>query len=367
MTDIYNKDIKVLIVDDSPEDIKILANSLPDYIKKQVALDGNRAINILNNSTNLPDLIFLDVMMPKMNGYEVCEIIKSNDKLKDIPIIFLSADSKSESKVDAFSKGGIDYITKPYEKEEVLYRLKVHLKESQIKKELEESNRHLVTIVNEKIQEIAKMQIGTTKALIKLLDIRDGDTGLHVIQSQLLCKMIAEKLKENGHYTDIITMEYIDNIFLASPLHDIGKVAIPDYILLKPGKLTEEEFEIMKKHTTMGADYLLSLLDIYPDNKTLEMGEKIARYHHERWDGKGYPEGLRGNDIPVCARIMAIADVYNALISKRVYKDKLSHQESIKIISNGRGTYFDPTILDAFLNIEHDIGTLLDDGSKIMI
>lgn len=353
---------KVLIVDDSPESINILAASLPDNIRVQIALDGNSALRLLEKSEDIPDVILLDVMMPGMNGYEFCVKIKSDNRLKDIPVIFLSANTELDSKLEAFSKGGVDYITKPFEREEVLSRMSLHLKQFRVKKELENHNKRLEDIISKKTKDIIQAKVATVNALIKLEDTRDDTTGLHVIESKNLCKLLAKKIKEKGYYEDILTKDYIEILYNASPLHDIGKITIPDYILQKPGKLTYDEFEIMKTHTTQGADYLQSILDDCPDNDVLKMGVEIARYHHEKWDGTGYPEALRGIDIPLSARIMAIADVYNALMSKRPYKDALSHQESINIIKNGRGTHFDPIVVEAFLEMD-DLCDEKKDGS----
>jgi len=200
-----------------------------------------------------------------------------------------------------------------------------------------------------KEEELAAAQYAMIYSLVKLSESRDDSTGAHIERVALFCRILAEKLKENSKYKGYINDNYIDNLCKAAPLHDIGKVGIPDKILLKPGKLTEEEFEIMKKHTVIGANTLKEVKQKYPDNRLLEIGISITNYHHERWDGSGYPKGLKGTDIPLSARIMAVADVYDALRSKRVYKKAYTHEEAVNIIKEGRGTHFDPDIVDAFL------------------
>ena len=207
-------------------------------------------------------------------------------------------------------------------------------------------------IVNKKVAEISESQIATIYALVKLAESRDDDTGTHIERTSMLCKLMAQYLSLLPECKEIINDKYIDNIYKASPLHDIGKVGIPDSILLKPGKLTKEEFDIMKSHTTIGYKTLSEVQRKYKNNGFIKMGMEIAKYHHEKWDGTGYPIGLSGNEIPVSARIMAIVDVYDALRSKRVYKEAFSHEKACEIINEGRGKHFDPVLVDVFL--EHN-------------
>jgi len=225
-----------------------------------------------------------------------------------------------------------------------------------VSKQLEEKNQMLYVyntqledLVQEKIKEISASQIATIHALVKSAETRDDDTGAHIERTSAYCKVIAEKLSEAGMYTDIITGTYADNIERASPLHDIGKVGIRDNILLKPGRLTDEEFDIMKTHVTLGYETLASVESMYHENEFIKMGLEISRYHHEKWDGSGYIEGLSGEDIPLSARIMAVSDVYDALRSKRVYKDPFTHEKSMNIMIDGRGKHFDPKIIKIFM------------------
>jgi len=214
---------------------------------------------------------------------------------------------------------------------------------------LNEYNTRLEELVQEKIKEISASQIATIHALVKSAETRDDDTGAHIERTASYCRFIAEKLREKGMYTDIVNERYAENMERASPLHDIGKVGIRDAILLKPGRHTDEEFEIMKTHVTIGYETLASVEGLYHENEFLKLGIEISRYHHEKWDGSGYMEGLSGKDIPLSARIMAVSDVYDALRSKRVYKEAFSHEKSVGIMIDGRGKHFDPDLIDIFL------------------
>jgi putative two-component system response regulator len=278
--------------------------------------------------------------------------------LTDIPVIFISALSDTSEKLEAFSIGGVDYITKPFHIEEVYARVATHLKLHKLQLEIEKYNEKLEKVVEAQVKEIVESQMATIFAVAKLAESRDDDIGRHLERTQLICRAIAFKLSMQKEYTTLITRNYVDNIYYACPLHDIGKVAIPDKILLKPGKLTPEEFEVMKTHTVLGAETLGKVLDNYPNNHFIKMGIAIARSHHERWDGRGYPDGLAKNNIPLSARIMSIVDVYEAIRSKRCYKPALPHDETCEIILKGSGSQFDPNITSAFWEIHDEINRI---------
>lgn len=339
--------VNVLIVDDTPVNLQVLATMLKKFgMKVRPLPSGKFALQAAQAAP--PDLILLDIMMPDMDGYEVCRHLKENEALKDIPVIFLSALSDTRDKVEAFRAGGVDYIVKPFQFEEVMARVETHLKLRRLRVELARRNQHLEELVREQVREISDSQMTTIFALAKLAESRDNDTGKHLERVQEFCRLLASGLGGRGPYKAGITEEFIENIFHASPLHDIGKVGIPDSILLKPGKLSQDEFEIMKTHTSLGADTLEAVRSKYPRNAFINLGIAIARYHHEKWDGSGYPDGLEGEEIPLGARIMAVADVYDALRSKRCYKQAFSHEKSCEIIFSGSGAHFDPTIIEAF-------------------
>ena len=342
----------ILIVDDTLANLRVLAAMLYDQgYNIQPVTSGNLALKIAN--THPPDLILLDINMPDMDGYEICQQLKSNHELKDIPVIFISALNDTFDKVKAFSVGGIDYITKPFQLEEVYARVETHIKLRRLSIEQEIRKKELELMVNDQVKEISQSQIATIIAMAKLAESRDDVTGRHLDRIQYYSKTLAAQLAKRVKYKDQIDNAYLENIYLASSLHDIGKVGITDNILLKPGKLTPEEFQVMKNHTLIGTSALESVKARYPKNDMVNMGILITRSHHEDWNGDGYPDRLCGDEIPLCARIVRVADVYDALRSKRIYKPVFSHDASIKIIMQDIGIRYDPEIAEAFNDV-HD-------------
>lgn len=258
----------------------------------------------------------------------------------------------------------MDYITKPFHFQEVCKRVDTHVRLRRLQAELEAKNRRLVELVSEQVREISDSQMATIFALAKLAESRDGETGKHIERVQLYCKLLAATLAEQPVYQGRIEESFIDNIFLASPLHDIGKVGIRDNILLKQGQLTAAEFDEMKAHTVLGARTLEAVRTRYPRNEFLRLGIEIARCHHERWDGLGYPTGLSGAEIPLSARIMAVADSYDAARTRRCYKPSLSHAECRAALLQRSGTYLDPDVVQAFESVQglfEDVASALDD------
>jgi len=341
----------ILVVDDTPANLRVLTGILKGQgYKTRPVPNGRLALQAAQSDP--PDLILLDIAMPEIDGYEVCKQLKQDAQLREIPVIFISAHHEQLDKVKAFAVGGVDYITKPFHLEEVLARLETHLKLSQLKLELAKRNLHLEELVLLQVKELSDSQMATILALAGLAESRDDNTGKHLDRVQIFCRLLAAKLGESAPYQGTITPGFIENIHHASPLHDIGKVAIQDSILLKPAKLTTEEFEVMKSHPILGAQTLAVVLDRYPKNSFIRMGIDIAKFHHEKWDGSGYPYGLSGKEIPLSARMMAVADVYDALRSRRCYKQAYSHEESCGIISESRGGHFDPDVVEAFFHLQ---------------
>lgn len=336
---------RVLIVDDTPDNIHILMESLKDSYAISAATNGERAI--LAAQTQAPDIILLDVLMPGIDGYEVCRRLADDVRTRAIPVIFITALNEEQDEARGLDLGAVDFITKPFRPGLVKARVRNHL-------ELKRHRDHLEVLVNEQVEEIADSHIATIFAMSKLAESRDDDTGKHLERTQIFCRLLASKLGENPAFKNVIDDAYVETIFHASPLHDIGKVGIPDAVLCKPGKLTEEEFAVMKLHTVKGAETLFLVAKRYPSNDFLNMGLDIARWHHEKWNGAGYPDGRSGEEIPLCARIMAVADVYDALTSKRCYKDPMPHSRAVEIINNDAGTHFDPAVAEAFHLIEAD-------------
>lgn len=340
------KDARILIVEDDPNVLAFLISLLAEHGCKIFPF-SNGADALAADLPETPDLILLDICMPEMDGYQVCGHLKQNRSLRDIPVIFMSGKSSMEDKIKGFQAGGVDYITKPFYPEEVLARVKTHITLSTLRNKL-----HYQKIVEKKVREIAEAQQATIFALAKLAEQRDDDTGAHLERVRVCCQLLARQLAENSPYADHISDDFIECIQHASPLHDIGKIAIPDSILLKPGKLTSEEFEIMKSHCIIGAENMQTVFNKYSENPFIGMGIEIALYHHERWDGKGYPDGLLGRNIPLSARIMAVADCYDALRSNRCYRKGFDHEEVRAMLLEEDGTHFDPEVIKAFLAIE---------------
>jgi putative two-component system response regulator len=354
----------IMVVDDQPANLRLMEKMLRGHGYMVRSFPRGR-MALAAAALQPPDLILLDINMPEMNGLEVCERLKSSELLASIPVIFLSALSDTQDKIKAFRSGGFDYLTKPFDIEEARARIETQLRLHELQTTIEVQNRDLEKLVKLQVREIAEAQMATIFALAKLAESRDTETGQHLERVQILCSLLATEMSADPKYSATINDEYIHNIFHASPLHDIGKVAIPDNILLKPGKLTPQEFDVMKTHTTHGTQTLQLVLERHPSNAFIGMGIKIARSHHERWDGSGYPEGSTGHDIPLCARIMTIADCYDAMRSKRCYKKPFSHEESRDLIQGSGGQQFDPDVINAFNAVEDRFSDVWDRGTLV--
>jgi len=344
----------IMVVDDSSQ--------VRDLLCDLLELHGNRVLAVPNGSlalsiaeTQPPDLILLDINMPDMDGFQVCKRLKQDTRLMEIPVIFLSGMHATDDKVRGLNLGAVDYITKPFQIDEVLARVATHLNLRSLQKRVEFQRQ-----VEEKIREISNAQSATIFALAKLAEYRDEDTGTHLERVREYCRILAKKLREESTYESSISEEFIECIQHAAPLHDIGKVAIPDSILLKPGKLTDEEFELMKSHTIIGAENMQMVYNNYSGNAFIGMGIEIALYHHERFDGRGYPDGLVGRNIPLSARIMAVADVYDALRSDRCYRKGFDHERVKSMILDQSGTHFDPEIVEAFIALEDEFRRIME-------
>lgn len=348
----------VLVVDDTPDNLSLMSSLLKPIYQVKLANSGAKALQLAQSDTP-PDLILLDIMMPEMDGYEVCQALKANARTRDIPVIFLTAKVEVKDEQQGFSIGAVDYITKPVSPPIVLARVETHLKLKQASDFLRDKNTYLENEVQRRAQEITAIQDVTILAMASLAETRDPETGNHIRRTQHYVKALATHLRHNPLYSEIITDTFIDLLYKSAPLHDIGKVGIPDRVLLKPGRFTADEFELMKTHTTLGykaiehAEAALGTPVAF-----LEMAKDIALYHQEKWDGSGYPEGLAGEAIPLSARLMAVADVYDALISRRVYKEGMPHEKAVGIIIDGRGSHFAPDLVDAFMAIEEQFRTI---------
>lgn len=333
---------KILLVDDAEGNIDILLATLGDDYDVRVAMDGPGALELLEHET--VDLVLLDIVMPEMDGHEVFRRMKENPRTRGISVIFLTGLNEVEDEAHGLAMGAVDYITKPFKPALLRARVSNQL-------ELKLYRDRLEDLVRERTAEIELVQHVTIESLACLAEYRDPETGMHIRRTQHFVLELAQSLRQLPKYADTLDDTYIENLYRSAPLHDIGKVGVPDAILQKPGKLTEDEFEEMKKHTIYGHDTLAAAEKQLGSNSFLRVAREMAQTHHERWDGTGYPGGLRGEDIPLCGRIMAVADVYDALISKRRYKPSFTHEDALNILREGRGKHFDPELVDAFLTV----------------
>lgn len=331
----------ILVVDDVPENIDVLRGILKEKYRIIFALDGEKALSIASGN-NQPDLILLDIMMPGMDGYEVCRHLKTNPVTRKIPVIFVTARGEVTDESKGFEVGCVDYITKPVSPPLVKARVKTHLALYDQNRILEEKVMQRTAQLREAFSNIKSASLDTIHRLSKAAEYKDEDTGAHILRMSNYAAIVARKMG--------LDKTTVESILYAAPMHDIGKIGTPDRILLKPGKLDADEWEIMKQHAANGASILEG------SNKGfIKLGEVIALTHHEKWDGSGYPKGLKGKKIPLAGRIVAIGDVFDALTSKRPYKEPFSLEKSYGIIRESRGSHFDPDVADAFFAVENEI------------
>jgi putative two-component system response regulator len=338
----------ILIVDDSPENLSVLGELLRDEYRVRAANSGPAALRLAALAPT-PDLIVLDVMMPGMDGYEVLRRLRTEPATRDVPIIFATSLDAAEDEELGLKLGAVDYITKPLRPAVVLARLATHLELKRARDRLQVQNTGLEAEVARRLGENLLIQDVSILALAHLAEIRDPETGNHLLRTKGYVRCLAERLRQHPRFAGELGDLAIELLVKSAPLHDIGKVGIPDHILLKPGKLSATEWEVMKTHAALGADAIEHAeRDAERPVAFLSFAKQIARYHHERWDGTGYPEGLAGDDIPVAARLMALADVFDALISRRVYKEPFAPELARAMIVEQRARHFDPDVCDAF-------------------
>jgi len=339
----------IFIVDDDITNLTVGAGVISDTYNTFTFNSGGLLLKRLKK--HIPDLILLDVEMPKMNGYEVIREIKSRPETEDIPVIFLTSRNDAESELKGLSMGAIDYIIKPFSPPLLVKRIELHLLVESQKSELTNYANNLLEMVETKTKTVVELQNAIFNTMTKLVDRRDDITGGHIERTQRYMHVLLKTMHASGFYKNESALWDLELAVQSTQLHDVGKIAIKDSILLKPGKLTEEEFESIKKHTVFGEDVILEIERNTSEHKFLEYAKVFAACHHERWDGSGYPKGLKGADIPVLGRAMAIVDVYDALVSVRPYKIAFSHLESVDIIKKGKGKHFDPVIVELFLQV----------------
>lgn len=335
-------DCTVLVVDDAEANIDILVEALGESYDIRVALDGESALETVSKTK--PDLILLDIMMPGIDGYEVCNRLKQDPETSGILVIFLTALTDDLDEAKGLALGAVDYITKPFNPELVKSRVRNQLELKLYRDDLE-------VLVKKRTRQLQLTQDVTIESMGTLAEYRDPETGGHIKRTQNYVRLLADHLKDHPKFRDQLGEEAVELLYKSAPLHDIGKVGVPDNILLKPGKLTDEEFVEMQKHAVYGRDTIAASEKKLGSESFLKYARIIAETHHEKWDGSGYPAGLSGEAIPLPGRIMALADVYDALISKRCYKPPFPHGKAVAIITEGSGSHFDPDLVTAFLEL----------------
>jgi putative two-component system response regulator len=352
----------ILIVDDTPDNIMLLSRLLKDKYNTKVATNGTLALQIAQATPGL-DLILLDVMMPGLDGYETCRRLKANPATAGIPVIFLTAKNQAEDEALGLALGAVDYITKPVSPAILFARVATQLTLLDARRQLQAHNENLEKLVQDRTAQLALMQEAIILAMASLAETRDS-TGVqagdgHLRRTQRYVRALAQHLRGHPRFAAELTDANIDLLYRSAPLHDIGKVGIPERILLKQGQLDREEFEVMKLHAVYGRDTIMLVeKHIGGTNGFLMFAREIAHSHQEKWDGSGYPDHLAGEEIPLSARLMAVADVYDALISRRVYKPAFTHRQALDVMRKGRGTHFDPDVLDAFFEIEDQFAAI---------
>ncbi len=337
---------KILVIDDNKTTLAMAKQAIGDEYSVIAVISGYQALKYLERE--FPDLILLDLNMPDMDGKQTMLKIKGNDKWCSIPIIVLTVENNPQTEVECLEMGAVDFIAKPFVPQVMKSRIARAL-------ELEDYRRRLQLDNEKKRMQLEKMKSQIIMVLASMIETRDNVTGVHVRRVSAIVETIVKKMRAEGMYPEFLDDRYVLSISISAPLHDIGKIKIPDTVLKKQGYLTEEEFELMKTHTIEGANILQAFADKIDDNYYLLLGKDMAAYHHEWWNGKGYPYGLKGMKIPFCARVLAVADVFDALISKRSYKQQMSFDQAFEIIRKGSGGHFDPEIVDIFLRIRPEI------------
>jgi len=346
----------IIMVDDNPANLRIGKNILSQRYAAATAPSADKLFSLLEN--NIPDLILLDVDMPGIDGYQAIKMLKAKTETADIPVIFLTARAESDAELAALSLGAVDYIAKPIQPALLLKRIEIHLLLEHQKKMLELQasdlkffNENLQKLVDEKTQSILQLQNALLKTMAELVEYRDDITGRHIERTQKGLRILLEEIIASGIYKDETKDWDVELLIQSCQLHDVGKIFISDNILRKPGKLNNDEYEDMKIHTHVGRQIMEKVELLAQESEFLKYAKIFATSHHEWWDGTGYPNKLKGTDIPLLGRIMAIADVYDALVSVRPYKNAYSHEEAVRIIMEGSGTHFDPALIEIFAKV----------------
>ena len=338
---------KVILVDDNPINLKLARNTLMGKYDVFTVPSAAKLFQLLEQVH--PDLILLDVMMPELSGYETIKILKANPQTADIPVVFLTSKSDTYSELEGFTQGAVDYVSKPFSPQLLLKRVDVHVLVESQKTELKHMNDNLQRMVDDKTTEVLGLQGAVLKTMANLVECRDDVTGVHIERTQHFLEMLVDEMMEKKVYNEVLEKWDLKLFLRSAQLHDVGKIAIKDSILLKPGPLTDEERAEMQKHTSFGEAVIEKIQESSKESVFLIHAKIMAGTHHERWDGKGYPRGTSGMNIPLQGRLMALVDVYDALISERPYKKAFPPEEAVQMIYQAGGTQFDPALVEIFV------------------
>ncbi|MBQ6806967.1 MAG: response regulator [Lachnospiraceae bacterium] len=340
----------ILVVDDDKTNLMVAQKVLSDEYRVAAVNSGELCFHYLER--NCPELILLDIQMPGMDGFAVMEKLQQHEEWSRIPVIFLTADRSEQTEEKCFRVGAVDYIGKPFVPAIMIQRVKRTL-------ELEDYRKSLEQMVEQQLQRITQLQQDIIFTMANLIESRDGTTGEHVRRTSIYTDMLIRRMKKKGVYAQEITSEFVDYMHKAAPMHDIGKITVSDIVLQKPGKLTDEEYTMIKNHTVAGGKMIRENMSSLVEPEFIEIACDVAKYHHEKWNGKGYPEGLSGTAIPLSARILAVTDVFDALVSKRQYKAGMSLEQAFEIMAKDRGESFEPIILDTFFDMSEELTEIM--------
>ena len=347
---------RIIAIDDNMTNLTAVKNILKSQYEVYTVTSAAKMFELLTKF--YPDMILLDVEMPELNGYEAAQILKNNPEYANIPIIFISSKNDALSEMEGLDMGAVDYIYKPFAAPLLLKRIDIHLTHAEVKSELQYLNASMQKKLISKMTEVLDLKNAVISIVADLVEFRDGATGGHINRTEKYLQHLIDKLTEEEVYTDVISSWEMEYLLSSAQLHDVGKIAISDTILQKPGKLTDEEFAVMKTHAQIGVDAISRMEKKTEDRKFFAYAKTFAGTHHEKWDGSGYPNGLKGAAIPLEGRLMAIADVYDALVSRRPYKEPFQPEIAAAIIEEGRGTFFDPQLVDIFKLLSNDFAEI---------
>jgi len=350
----------IFLVDDDVTNLAMGNDTLSPFYKTVTINSGVRLLKMLES--HIPDLILLDVEMPEMNGYETIKILKQKEETKGIPVVFLTAHNDTESELEGLTLGAMDYIVKPFSAPLLLKRIEVHLLVESQRKQLIYFNNNLQIMVDGKTETVVELKNAFLRTMAELVEWRDGSTGAHIGRTELYMKILFEALQNCNAYKDEVASWDKELVLQSAQLHDVGKIAIKDNILQKPARLTDPEFKAIKAHVNFGEMVIERIKQKTKERAFLDQAKILIATHHEKWDGSGYPRGLKGKEIPLQGRMMAITDVYDALTSDRPYKKAFTHEEAVRVIIREKGKHFDPDLVDIFLSISDKFNevTVLD-------